>query len=256
MNDQQTLPLYTELHEGVLTIVLNRPRVLNAMTLEMFSLLKDAISFAATKEEVRVVIFRGAGGNFCSGADLSVLSMLSESDQAHQALTIINDFLLQLHHMPKPVIAVVEGAAVGAGLNLALHADFVLAAKEAVLQEPFVHIGLTTDFGGTYLLPRLVGMAQAKRLALLGEKISGSEAEKIGLIYKAVDAAALEQEANQLAKVLLRMPRLAWETTKMGLTACLELNMEEALAWEKQQQPKLIAHPEFQTVIRQRLKKE
>lgn len=252
---QPSIPIIREQREDILMITLNRPRVLNALTVEMFSLLKEAVAYAAAEESVRLVVLRGAGGNFCSGADLSVLGMLKEPDQADEALTIINDLLLQLHRMPKPVIAVVEGAAVGAGLNLALHADFVLASKEAVLQEPFVQIGLTTDFGGTYLLPRLVGMAQAKKLALLGEKISGSEAEAIGLIYKAVEAAALPQELDRLLTALRRMPGQAWAVTKQGLQVCLEGDLEKALAWEKEQQPKLITHPEFQEVIRQRLKK-
>ncbi|USG68391.1 enoyl-CoA hydratase/isomerase family protein [Brevibacillus ruminantium] len=255
MQQSQAQPLYTELAEDIFTITLNRPRVLNALTLEMFSLLGEAIAEAALEERARVVVLRGAGGHFCSGADLSVLGMLSEEDQAEQALTVVNAFLLQLHQMNKPVIALIEGVAVGAGLNLALHADFVLAAKDAVLQEPFVQIGLTTDFGGTYLLPRLVGLAQAKRLALLGEKISGSQAEAIGLIYKAVDRANLDTEANQLIAALRKLPKQAWATTKEGLHRSLEMDLAQSLAWEKQQQPALIAHPEFQAVIRQRLSK-
>ncbi|TRY25597.1 enoyl-CoA hydratase [Brevibacillus sp. LEMMJ03] len=255
MEHRQDLPIQTDLREGVWTITLNRPRVLNALTLEMFSLLRDAIARAAAEPAAEVVLLRGAGGNFCSGADLSILGALRDPAQADESLTVINAFLTQLHHMPKPVIALIEGAAVGAGLNLALHADFVIAAREAVLQEPFVQIGLTTDFGGTYLLPRLVGMAQAKRLALLGEKISGSEAERIGLIYKAVDAAEIEQEAQLLISALRRLPRHALAVTKAGLTACLEMNLAQSLAWEKEQQPALIMHPAFESLVRAKMKR-
>jgi 2-(1,2-epoxy-1,2-dihydrophenyl)acetyl-CoA isomerase len=255
MEHGQDMPILTDLREGIWTITLNRPRVLNAMTLEMFSLLQEEIARAAAEPAVEVVLLRGAGGNFCSGADLSILAALRDPAQADESLTVINAFLTQLHHMPKPVIALVEGAAVGAGLNLALHADFVIAARDAVLQEPFVQIGLTTDFGGTYLLPRLVGMAQAKRLALLGEKISGSEAERIGLIYKAVDAAEIEQEAQQLINALRRLPRHALAVTKAGLTACLEKNLEQSLAWEKEQQPKLIMHPAFESLVQAKRKR-
>ncbi len=256
MEQVQTEPVLTALRDGVFTITLNRPQVLNAMTLEMFSDLKKAIAEAADHAEAEVVLLKGAGGNFCSGADLSVLGSLSKPEEADTALTLINDFLYQLHYMNKPVVAMIEGVAVGAGLNLALHADFVVAAKNAVLQEPFVHIGLTTDFGGTYLLPRLVGMAQAKRLAMLGEKISGSEAERIGLIYKAVDAETIEQEVTQLIALLRRLPKQALAKTKEGLEKSVELTLEQVLAWEKAQQPALILHPDFQTLVQAKVKRK
>lgn len=255
MEQEQAKPVWTELKDGVWIITLNRPRVLNAMTVEMFSLLREAISQGAKEEAAQVVLVRGAGGNFCSGADLGVLGALSEGNQADEALTVINEFLLTLHHLPKPVIAVIEGVAVGAGLNLALHADFVIATEDAVLQEPFVQIGLTTDFGGTYLLPRLVGMAQAKRLALLGEKLSGKEAERIGLIYKAVESAGIEAEVNRLIVSLKSLPKQAFAVTKAGLERCLAQDLTAALAWEKEQQPSLIAHPEFQALIRSKMKR-
>ncbi|MFY0544462.1 enoyl-CoA hydratase/isomerase family protein [Brevibacillus sp. H7] len=253
MEQVQTQPVLTEVKEGVFTITLNRPQVLNAMTLEMFSDLRKAIAQAANHAEAEVVLLRGAGGNFCSGADLSVLAKLSKPEEADVSLTLINDFLMQLHYMNKPVVALIEGVAVGAGLNLALHADFVVATTDAVLQEPFVHIGLTTDFGGTYLLPRLVGMAQAKRLALLGEKVSGKEAERIGLIYKAVEAETIEQEVNQLIAALRRLPRQALSKTKEGLEKGVELTLEQVLAWEKAQQPSLILHPDFQNLVQAKL---
>ncbi|MCK9909765.1 enoyl-CoA hydratase-related protein, partial [Microbacteriaceae bacterium K1510] len=181
-----------------------------------------------------MVVLRGTGGNFCSGADISVLAGMQSKEEGDAALDVINSFISRLHLMEKPVIAVIEGAAVGAGLNLALHADFVIATDKAVLQEPFVQIGLTTDFGGTYLLPRLVGMAQAKRLAMLGEKISGTEAERIGLIYKAVPAESLEAEVEQLIGSLRRMPKTALIKTKEGLGLSGTHTLEQMLAWEKE----------------------
>ncbi|KQL44223.1 enoyl-CoA hydratase [Brevibacillus choshinensis] len=255
MEQAQKPPVWTECVDGVWTITLNRPQVLNAMTIEMFYLLRDAIEQGAREEQADVVLLRGAGGNFCSGADLSVLGAMSEKAQADEALTVINEFLTRLHHMPKPVIAMVEGAAVGAGLNLALHADFVIATHHAVIQEPFVHIGLTTDFGGTYLLPRLVGIAQAKRLALLGEKLSGTEAERIGLIYKAVDAEVLTEEVEKLIASVRRVPKQAFAVTKDGLTHAQGMDLEQSLAWEKVQQPALISHPDFLALIQAKRKK-
>ncbi len=252
----ETKEVLTQLEGNVYTITMNRPHVLNAMTVEMFKQLSSAIHQAATDENIKIVVLRGAGGNFCSGADLSVLGSMSTREQANQSLDVINSFLTELHYMNKPVIAVIEGVAVGAGLNLALHADFVVATEEAVLQEPFVHIGLTTDFGGTYLLPRLVGMAWAKRLGMLGEKISGKVAEQIGLIYKAVAAGQLEAEVNQLIETLGRLPQQAVVKTKEGLVKSLDFRLDEALAWEKENQPALIMHPNFQTLVSSRLKRK
>lgn len=245
--------LYTSLQDNIFTITLNRPKVLNALTLQMFQLLQEAIHEAATNDQAQIVVLRGAGGNFCSGADLSVLGSMSTREQANESLDIINSFLTELHFMQKPVISVIEGVAVGAGLNLALHADFVIATDDAVIQEPFVHIGLTTDFGGTYLLPRLVGMAQAKRLAMLGERIDGTEAERIGLIYKAVKKEQLEAEVNQLLATLKKLPQQAVVKTKEGLAGSLDDTLQAALAWEKESQPGLILHPDFQKLVLARL---
>jgi enoyl-CoA hydratase/carnithine racemase len=186
---------------------------------------------------------------------LSVLAVLREDTQADEALSVINEFLTRLHRMPKPVISVIEGAAVGAGLNLALHADFVIATNNALLQEPFVHLGLTTDFGGTYLLPRLVGLAQAKRLALLGERLSGQEAERIGFIYKAVDAERLAEEVEKLIMTVRRVPKQAYAVTKEGLGRSQGMELEQTLEWEKEQQPRLIAHPDFLSLIAAKRKK-
>lgn len=255
MSESKTNAILTTLKDGVFTITLNRPQVLNALTLEMFSGLAEAIHQAAQDPQVEIVHLRGAAGHFCSGADLSVLGALSSEAAANDALVVINRFLHQLHTMPKPVISVIQGVAVGAGLNLALHADFVLATPDAVLQEPFVHIGLTTDFGGTYLLPRLVGLAQAKRLALLGEKISGEEAARIGLIYKAVPYDQLEAETQALTTALRRLPKKAFAKTKEGLGKSSGFSLDEALEWEKAAQPGLILQPEFQTLVKAKLKK-
>ncbi|RNB79288.1 enoyl-CoA hydratase/isomerase family protein [Brevibacillus panacihumi] len=253
--EEKDKQILVDKRDGVWTITLNRPQVLNALTVEMFGLLRDVIVEAAEEEAAECIVLRGEGGNFCSGADLSVLGSLKEESQAHEALSVINDLLTRLHQMPKPVIAAIDGVAVGAGLNLALHADFVIAAENARLQEPFVQIGLTTDFGGTYLLPRLVGMAQAKRLALLADPISGEEAERIGLIYKAVPAALLHQEVGDLLARLRRLPKQAYSVTKEGLNQSLQHDLAHMLAWEKDQQPALLQHPEFAALIRAKMKR-
>lgn len=255
MEQGQKPEVWSACENGVWMITLNRPQVLNALTIEMFYQLREEIEQAERAENADVVVLRGAGGNFCSGADLSVLAVLREDTQADEALRVINEFLTRLHRMPKPVISVIEGAAVGAGLNLALHADFVIATNNALLQEPFVHLGLTTDFGGTYMLPRLVGLAHAKRLALLGERLSGQEAERIGFIYKAVDAERLAEEVEKLIMTVRRVPKQAYAVTKEGLGRAQGMELEQALEWEKEQQPRLIAHPDFLSLIAAKSKK-
>ncbi|MBO8162319.1 MAG: enoyl-CoA hydratase/isomerase family protein [Brevibacillus sp.] len=255
MNQPTDNSLVTTYHEDVLTITLNRPHVMNAMDQSMFARLGDVFEQAASDQAIRVVVLRGAGGNFCSGADLNLLSRVSDPAEADRYLTLINSFITRFHHLDKPTIAVIEGVAVGAGLNLALHADFVVASEDARLQEPFVQIGLTTDFGGTYLLPRLVGLARAKRLALLAERLSGREAEQIGLIYRAVPQAELDQTVDQLISLLRRMPRLAYAATKAGLNKGMSASLSEMLVWEREQQPRLIASEEFQALIAARAKR-
>ncbi|UFJ41977.1 enoyl-CoA hydratase-related protein [Brevibacillus humidisoli] len=255
MNQPMIDTVLTNLTDDVYTITLNRPHVMNAMDMSMFTGLSEAISQAAHDQTIRVVVLRGAGGHFCSGADLNALKKMSDPREVDSLLVMINGFLSQLAAIDKPTVAVLEGAAVGAGLNLALHADFVIAREDALLQEPFVQIGLTTDFGGTYLLPRLVGMPQAKRLALLGERLTGAEAERIGLIYKAVPEAGLQQAFEQLIGVLRRLPRKAYAVTKDGFAKGLTASLADMLVWEKEQQPRLIASPEFQELIAAKTKR-
>jgi len=239
----------TQRIDDVYTITLNRPAVLNALDLSMFTGLAAAIAEAEREPDIRAVVLRGAGGHFCSGADLNLLQSITDPSQADALLALINRFLGQLAGLDKPTVAVIEGAAVGAGLNLALHADFVIASEDALLQAPFVQLGLTTDFGGTYLLPRLVGPAQARRLALLGERIAGSEAERIGLIYKAVPQWELEQTVDQLLAMLRRLPRQAYAVTKAGLAQAVTSTLTEMLSWEQAQQAQLLASPEVRQLI-------
>lgn len=255
MNQPSADTVLTQRTDGIYTITLNRPHVLNALDTSMLAGLARAIDEAACDQTLRAVVLRGAGGNFCSGADLNLLQTISEREQADALLAQINQFLCQLAGMDKPTIAVLEGVALGAGLNLALHADFVLAREDARLQVPFVQLGLTLDFGGSYLLPRLVGAVQARRLALLCGPISGSEAERIGLIYQAVPEAELAHSLEQLLQALCAQPRQAYAVTKAGLARAEQSNLTEALDWERAQQAQLLVEQEVRQLIAEKRKK-
>ncbi|WP_240666698.1 enoyl-CoA hydratase/isomerase family protein [Longirhabdus pacifica] len=248
--------LLTDVHQGVLTITLNRPQVMNAMNDVMFRELHDVMLMAAKNESANIIVLKGAGGNFSAGGDLMTLSNPATHEHVIEGMAGINEMIEQLHHMPKPVIAVIQGAAVGAGLHLALQADFVIADVSAVIQAPFVQIGLTNDFGGTYVLPRLVGMAQAKRLALLCDKISGKEAMEMGLIFQAVASEALEGAAEKVIAKLNRLPKQAFLKTKEGLNHSLSWTLQDALEWEKENQSYLIKQPELKQAIEMMMSKK
>src|SRR6476661_4649032 len=177
---------------GVLTITLNRPEKLNAFNPGMHQELRAALARAADEAQVRAVLLTGAGRAFCAGQDLSEREVapgaapiaLSASLGSHY-----NPLVRRLRELPKPVVCAVNGVAAGAGANIALACDLVVAARSASFVQAFAKIGLLPDSGGTFFLPRLVGTARAMGLALLGEKLSAEDAAQWGLIWKVVDDA-------------------------------------------------------------------
>src|SRR5688572_3194657 len=173
--------------DGVVTVTLNRPERKNAINGKMWENLLATFRSAAVDDAVRVVVLTGAGGAFCSGADLSPGG---RGDDKHQLgrMRDVADVCLALHHLPKPTIAKVGGVAAGAGCNMALGCDLVVASDEARFSEIFARRGLSIDFGGSWLLPRLVGLHKAKELALFADIISAKEAEEVGLVNRVVPA--------------------------------------------------------------------
>src|SRR5712671_5056280 len=187
---------------GVLTITLNRPDKLNAFNPEMHQLLRKALERAVDEPEVRAVLLTGAGRGICAGQDLSERNVEPGAAPIDLSVSIgshYNPLVRRLRALPKPVVCAVNGVAAGAGANLALACDLVLAARSASFVQSFSRIGLVPDSGGTYFLPRKVGMARAMGLALLADKLPAEDAERWGLIWKAVDDAKLMQEATSLA---------------------------------------------------------
>ena len=219
----------------VLTLTLNRPAALNSFTSAMHEELRAALDAAAANAEVRCIVLTGAGRGFCAGQDLAD-PMVAPSPAGEPAkdlgrtIELLYKPLVQrLRTMPVPVIAAVNGVAAGAGANLALNCDLVLASQSASFIQAFAKIGLIPDTGGTWLLPRIVGRARAMGLAMLGDKLPAAEAERIGLIWKCVEDAALAAEANQLAQRLAAMPVKALAETRRAIDGAQRLTLEEAL---------------------------
>jgi enoyl-CoA hydratase/carnithine racemase len=242
-------PLLVEKHGPIASIVLNRPRVMNAMSKEMILALHVAVHEVARDEEIRVLVLKGAGDNFCSGADIGLFSQGIPSYEWLTAMKAVGQIVRSLREMPQPVVAMLKGVAVGGGANLALAADFVIAAENARLCEIFVNIGLIMDYGGHYFLPRLVGLAKARELAMLGSEIDGRTAHNIGLIYKSVPEELLEKEAHDLAAVLAQKPPLAVRLIKEGLEKSFNLSLQEMLDWEAAHQSIALQTPQHKDIV-------
>src|SRR6185503_3473263 len=209
------------LETGVLTVTLHRPDKLNAFNPEMHERLREALD-RAKGAEVRAVLLTGAGRAFCAGQDLSERNVSPGAAPIDLSLSLgsnYNPLVRRLRELPKPVVCAVNGVAAGAGANIALACDLVLAARSAGFVQAFSKIGLVPDSGGTWFLPRLVGSARAMALALLGEKLSADDAVAWGLIWKAVDDGALMTEALAVAKSLAEGPTKGYGLIKKAFHA-------------------------------------
>ena len=223
----------------VRTLTLNRPAALNSLTAAMHGQLLPALQQAADDSGIRAVLITGAGRGFCAGQDLNDPSMVGDVDIGQVIDRFYRPLALRLRTMPVPVIAAVNGVAAGAGANLALCCDFVLAARSASFIQAFSKIGLVPDCGGTWLLPRLVGRARALGLAMSGDKLPAEEAERMGLIWKCVDDAALMDSALALAQRLALMPSRALAETRRLIDAAAPMELADALAHEASTQREL-----------------
>ncbi|MGH9041631.1 MAG: enoyl-CoA hydratase/isomerase family protein [Acidimicrobiia bacterium] len=221
---------------GVVWVTLNRPEKKNAITMAMADALIALVGEVAERVEDRVLVITGAGGAFSSGADLTdpdtVAGLSGGPAVSLERMRRIHALPLAIHRLPKPVLAVVPGVAAGAGCNLALACDLVVAGSEARFSEIFVRRGLTLDFGGSWFLPRLVGLQRAKELAFLGDMVDATRAEEIGLVNRVVPAADLDEEARQLAARLSAGPPVALAAMKQAMHQGLSLSLAESLELE------------------------
>lgn len=218
----------TARENGVVTITLRRPEKKNAADSAMWSELLQEFRAIASNDADRAVVITGAGGNFCSGADLWAAG---DGPRPHQlaAMRHINDVCLALHRIPQPTVAKVRGVAVGAGMNLALSCDLVVAGADARFSEIFAKRGLSLDFGGSWLLPRIVGMHRAKELALLAEIIDAGTAAEMGLVNRVLPDGELDAFVDDWATRLAGGPPIALAMSKRLLNNSLAVTLEEAL---------------------------
>jgi enoyl-CoA hydratase/carnithine racemase len=217
-----------ERNEGIVTVTLNRPEKKNAANATMWNELLDVFEEVADRVDDRVMVVTGAGDAFCSGADLTDAS---RAERPHQlvAMRHIADVALALHRIAKPTIAKVNGVAAGAGCNLALGCDLIVASENARFSEIFARRGLSIDFGGSWLLPRLIGLHKAKELAFFADVISAKEAEDFGLVNRVVAAPELDAFVDDWAKRLAAGPPLTLSMTKTMLNNSLMVSMDQAL---------------------------
>jgi 2-(1,2-epoxy-1,2-dihydrophenyl)acetyl-CoA isomerase len=215
---------------GVVTLTLNRPEKKNAMNAAMFNELLAVFRDVNDSTADRVLVITGAGDAFCSGADLGDRG--KDTRHALARLRWVADIVLALHRIPKPVIAKVNGVAAGAGMNLALGCDLIVASEAARFSEIFARRGLTIDFGGSWLLPRLIGMHRAKELAFFADIISAKEAAELGLVNRVVPAAELDAFVDDWAARLAAGPPIALSMTKRLLTNSFAMSMDEAVEAE------------------------
>jgi 2-(1,2-epoxy-1,2-dihydrophenyl)acetyl-CoA isomerase len=233
----------TETIGAVRKLTLNRPASLNSFTSAMHRELRAALDAAADDASVRCLVITGAGRGFCAGQDLNDPEVGTNVGQAVER--IYKPLALRIASMPIPVIAMVNGVAAGAGANFALGCDIVIAAKSASFIQAFSKIGLIPDCGGTWLLPRLVGRAKAIGLAMTGDKLPAEAAERMGLIWAAVDDAALQDQTLALAQRLAAMPVKALAATRRTIDASIMVDYASALSLEARVQNDMGAQPDF-----------
>lgn len=219
--------LDVERRDGIVTVTLNRPEKKNAINGVMWEELRTTFDEVADSDDDRVLVLTGAGDGFCSGADLSS----GDRDGVHplERLRHIGDVALRLHRLTIPTVAKVNGVAAGAGCNLALGCDLVIASDRARFSEIFARRGLSVDCGGSWLLPRIVGMQKAKEMALLADIYDAPEAERLGLVTRVVAAADLDKTVDEIAGRLAAGPPLALSMTKTMLNNAFTVSMDQAL---------------------------
>jgi len=235
------VPAPTVIHDrrdGYHVLTLNRPDRLNAFNDELHAALREALANCAADDDCRAVVLTGAGRGFCAGQDLSNrVNMGDERPDLGATLEAnYNPLVRAIRALPKPVICAVNGVAAGAGANIALACDIVIAAKSAKFIQAFSKIGLVPDSGGTWFLPRLLGEARAKGLALTAQPLSADDAERWGLIWKAVDDAALMGEAEAQARAFADGPTAAYALTKQAIHAAGTNTLDQQLDLERDYQ--------------------
>ena len=226
--------ILSSLDQNILTITLNRPEKYNSFTEPMALELQEVLQ-KAESDDVRCVILKANGKAFCAGQDLpEVVERAKDSNYelADTVRTTYNPIIRAIRKLEKPVVCAVQGTAAGAGANIAFACDIVIASNEAVFVQAFSKIGLIPDSGGTWFLPRLVGLARTNAMYLLDEKISAQQAIDLSLIYKAVNRDNLEEETNNIAKKLAQMPTKGFGIYKRAMNETFSNSLDKQLELE------------------------
>ncbi len=230
------MEILKNMENGVCTLTLNRPAVFNSFNQIMAFQLQEALDACAIDEKVRVVVIKGEGKAFCAGQDLAEATDPEGPELKSIVREQYNPIILKIRELEKPVIAAVNGVAAGAGANIALACDITIAKKSASFIQAFSKIGLIPDSGGTFFLPRLIGMQKALALMMTGDKVSAEEAEKLNMIYKVVEDEVFEDEITKFAENLATMPTRGLGLTKKAVNLGLFNSLEDQLDVEERLQ--------------------
>jgi 2-(1,2-epoxy-1,2-dihydrophenyl)acetyl-CoA isomerase len=221
-----------DIKDQVAILTLNRPDKLNSFTEVMHKEVINACKEVERNDQIRALVITGAGRAFCAGQDLEDVGNPDELNYGDFLRKRYNPMIMQIHHLGKPVIAAVNGAAAGAGCSLALACDFRLASSKASFIEAFIHIGLVPDSGSSYFLPRHVGLGKAMELAILGEKLSAQEAKELGLIYQISEPDALFNDVLLFAQRIVSMPTKTIGLIKKAMIKGQHSTLEKTLEYE------------------------
>lgn len=225
-----------EIQNNIAFVTLNRPEKFNSFNREMALLMQDKLDECASLHEVRCVYITGAGKAFCAGQDISELVGDNKIEIKQILSEHYNPIVKRIRNIAKPVVCAVNGVAAGAGANIALCCDIVTASETASFLQAFSKIGLIPDSGGTFTLPRLIGWQKASALMMTGDKVSATDAEKMGMVYKVFSTESFEEESKKIATTLAAMPTKALAYTKHAL------NQSFINSWE----PQLLLEDEYQ----------
>jgi len=227
----------TQIENKIATLTLNRPEVFNSFNREMALLLQDELDACEKNPEVRAIVLTGSGKAFCAGQDLKEVTSPELNPGFKKILEEhYNPIISRIRNIEKPIIGAINGVAAGAGANIALACDVVVASENASFIQAFSKIGLVPDSAGTFFLPRLIGFQKASALMMLGDKVSAVEAEKLGMVYKVVTPENFKEEVNNIASILANMPTKALGLTKCLLNNSMQNSLEEQLNLESKLQ--------------------
>lgn len=229
------MSIILEIKDSIAFITLNRPEKLNSFNREMALKMQDALD-RCKEDDVRAVYITGAGKAFSAGQDLAEVTDPEGPGMQRILSEHYNPIITRIHNLKKPVVAAVNGVAAGAGANIALCCDIVVASSAASFIQAFSKIGLIPDSGGTYFLPRLIGWQRASAVMMLGDKVTAAQAEQWGMIYQAIDDAAFAEKSRQIAQTLAQMPTAALASTKLALQKAFTQNLEQQLGTEDELQ--------------------